>query len=87
MFIVHAILLLMSYNFWILLFTCVGMAIGNLIFAGLTQDQVLINRVKKEIKIKKVLNQKVNEHNNEIIKFCKAGRKSLVMHWKEAMSL
>lgn len=56
MLVVHVLIILMSYNFWIVLFTCVGMAIGNLIFAGLTQDQVLINRVKKEIKIKKVMN-------------------------------
>lgn len=63
------------------------MATGNLIFSGLVQDQVLINRVKREIKMKKILNKKINEHNLKIQEYCFTGRKSLINHWKDPMSL
>jgi len=57
---------MIAYHFYIVFGVCIGMAVGNLIFAGLTQDQVLINRVKREIKMKKVINEKVTYHNSAV---------------------
>jgi hypothetical protein len=82
-----AIQVMLAYHFWVVFGISLGMAVGNLIFAGLTQDQVLINRVKREIKMKKILNQKINEHNLKIQEYCMLGQKNLITHWKEPMSL
>lgn len=43
--------------------------------------------MKKEIKVKQILNKKINQHNNQVKDFCLAGNKSLVSHWKQPMSL
>lgn len=82
-----AIIVMISYHFFIIFAICGGFAAGNLIFAGLVQDQVLITRVQRRIAKKKVLNQKINEHNLKISDYCLSGQKSLVSHYKEPMSL
>ena len=82
-----AIIVMVSYHFFIIFALCGGFAAGNLIFAGLVQDQVLITRVQRKIAAKAVLNKKINEHNLKVTDYCLSGKKSLVSHYKESMSL
>ena len=51
-----AIEIMMSYNLWVIVATCFGQAAGNMMFGGLLQDQILISRVKRQIRMNKVLN-------------------------------
>ena len=39
---------------------------------------MLISRIKRDVKMKRVLNQKVNEHNQQIHHMCMRGEKSLI---------
>lgn len=82
-----AIQVMLAYHTAMIVAISLGMAIGNFIFAGLVQDQVLINRIRRETKMRKVLVDKITQHNEAVTKFCETGVKSLVTHWKEPMSL
>jgi hypothetical protein len=78
---------MISYHLYIVLSICLGFSAGNLLFYGIAQDQILINHVKRSIQKKKVLNQKINEHNLKVADYCFSGQKSLIRHHKEQMSL
>ena len=82
-----AIQIMISYNLWVLAATCLGQSAGNMMFGGLLQDQILISRVKRQIKMNKVLNQKVNEHNSKVKDFCLKGDKTLISSFGDPMSL
>jgi len=73
-----AVQVMISYNFWIILSVSAGLALGNLFFGGITQDQVLISRIKRQIKMKVVLNQKINLHNQQIRGVVIRGDKTLI---------
>lgn len=79
--------IMISFHFDILFAACLGTASGNFIFSGLVADQVLINRIKREIKMKMVLNNKISTHNEQVVAYCNSGQKSLIKHYKEDMSL
>lgn len=79
--------IMISYHLSIVFALSIGTACGNFIFSGLIADQVVINRIKREIKMKMVMNTKITQHNEKITEYCNSGIKSLVKHWKEEMSL
>lgn len=73
-----AVQIMMTYDFSLMIVTCIGLAFGNFTFGGICQDQVIISSIKRQLKIQKIINTKISLHNNGIQRKCMQGKMTLI---------